>query len=193
MIRLTELKVSLADVPVEHRRAADAPAETDRGLIIANFNGVYRLSSAVLTGGELQARIIIDDIGPEAGVDGLRCCNGAGNSKGALWQGKVYLPSLNGLVSVDLAGLSDQVPVPQVLLEEIKVGQTSWPLAQPLVIDRTHKPFTSLVVGVNGSGKTTTIGKLAQRYGADFGVATWVVPAVALAAGSAHTCSRSSP
>ena len=33
MIRLTELKVSLADVPVEHRRAADAPAETeaDRG------------------------------------------------------------------------------------------------------------------------------------------------------------------
>ena len=41
------------------------------------------------------------------------------------------------------------------------------PVAQPLVIDRTHKPFTILVVGVNGSGKTTTIGKLAQRYGAD--------------------------
>jgi uncharacterized FAD-dependent dehydrogenase len=29
MIRLTELKVSLADVPMEHRRAADAPSETD--------------------------------------------------------------------------------------------------------------------------------------------------------------------
>jgi fused signal recognition particle receptor len=41
------------------------------------------------------------------------------------------------------------------------------PVAQPLVIDRAHKPFTILVVGVNGSGKTTTIGKLAQRYGAD--------------------------
>ena len=41
------------------------------------------------------------------------------------------------------------------------------PVAQPLVIDRTHKPFTILVVGVNGSGKTTTIGKLAQRYGAE--------------------------
>jgi fused signal recognition particle receptor len=40
------------------------------------------------------------------------------------------------------------------------------PVAQPLVIDRAHKPFTILVVGVNGSGKTTTIGKLAQRYGA---------------------------
>jgi fused signal recognition particle receptor len=28
----------------------------------------------------------------------------------------------------------------------------------------THKPFVLLVVGVNGSGKTTTIGKLARRY-----------------------------
>lgn len=41
------------------------------------------------------------------------------------------------------------------------------PVARPLVIDRAHKPFTILVVGVNGSGKTTTIGKLAQRYGSD--------------------------
>jgi fused signal recognition particle receptor len=41
------------------------------------------------------------------------------------------------------------------------------PVAQPLVIDRAHKPYTILVVGVNGSGKTTTIGKLAQRFGAE--------------------------
>jgi len=37
------------------------------------------------------------------------------------------------------------------------------PCARPLVIDRTAKPFVILVVGVNGSGKTTTIGKLARR------------------------------
>jgi fused signal recognition particle receptor len=37
------------------------------------------------------------------------------------------------------------------------------PCAQPLVIDAAHQPFVILVVGVNGSGKTTTIGKLAQR------------------------------
>jgi fused signal recognition particle receptor len=29
---------------------------------------------------------------------------------------------------------------------------------------KQHKPFVILVVGVNGSGKTTTIGKLAHRY-----------------------------
>jgi fused signal recognition particle receptor len=38
------------------------------------------------------------------------------------------------------------------------------PVAQPLVMDPRHRPFVVLVVGVNGSGKTTTIGKLAQFY-----------------------------
>ncbi|HAE02325.1 MAG TPA: signal recognition particle-docking protein FtsY [Rhodospirillaceae bacterium] len=38
------------------------------------------------------------------------------------------------------------------------------PVAKPLVIDRTKKPHVVLVVGVNGSGKTTTIGKLAKHY-----------------------------
>jgi fused signal recognition particle receptor len=33
----------------------------------------------------------------------------------------------------------------------------------PLVIDAAHKPFIVLVVGVNGTGKTTTVGKLAHR------------------------------
>ena len=37
-------------------------------------------------------------------------------------------------------------------------------VAQPLVIDTMQKPFVILVAGVNGSGKTTTIGKLAARY-----------------------------
>ena len=37
------------------------------------------------------------------------------------------------------------------------------PCAQPLQIDPSHRPNVILVVGVNGSGKTTTIGKLAQR------------------------------
>jgi len=38
------------------------------------------------------------------------------------------------------------------------------PVMKPLRIDPTKKPFCVLVVGVNGSGKTTTIGKLAKRY-----------------------------
>jgi fused signal recognition particle receptor len=38
------------------------------------------------------------------------------------------------------------------------------PRARPLVIPRAGKPFVILMIGVNGSGKTTTIGKLARRY-----------------------------
>ena len=37
------------------------------------------------------------------------------------------------------------------------------PVQQPLDV-ATQKPFVLLVVGVNGSGKTTTIGKLSRRY-----------------------------
>ncbi|XFC38648.1 signal recognition particle-docking protein FtsY [Stenotrophomonas indicatrix] len=38
------------------------------------------------------------------------------------------------------------------------------PVSKPLVIDRNAKPFVVLTVGVNGVGKTTTIGKLAKRF-----------------------------
>jgi fused signal recognition particle receptor len=38
------------------------------------------------------------------------------------------------------------------------------PVALPLQIDRACRPFVVLTVGVNGVGKTTTIGKLARRF-----------------------------
>ncbi len=38
------------------------------------------------------------------------------------------------------------------------------PVAKPLEPDAAHRPHVVLVVGVNGSGKTTTIGKLAKYY-----------------------------
>jgi len=38
------------------------------------------------------------------------------------------------------------------------------PVAKPLEIDPTHAPHVVLVVGVNGTGKTTTIGKMALFY-----------------------------
>ncbi|TAK46813.1 MAG: signal recognition particle-docking protein FtsY [Xanthobacteraceae bacterium] len=41
------------------------------------------------------------------------------------------------------------------------------PVAAPLAIDAGRKPFVILVVGVNGSGKTTTIGKLSAKFRAE--------------------------
>ena len=44
------------------------------------------------------------------------------------------------------------------------IAEILTPVARPLAIDPQHKPHIVLVVGVNGSGKTTTIGKLATHY-----------------------------
>jgi fused signal recognition particle receptor len=52
--------------------------------------------------------------------------------------------------------------IKQTLAEEISAILT--PVAQPLRLDPARKPHVVLVVGVNGTGKTTTIGKLAQSY-----------------------------
>jgi fused signal recognition particle receptor len=45
-----------------------------------------------------------------------------------------------------------------------QISDILWPCAMPLKIDPGRKPFVILVVGVNGTGKTTTIGKLAKHY-----------------------------
>lgn len=58
----------------------------------------------------------------------------------------------------------------QVSPEEIKaalaeeIAEILEPVAQKLEIEPARKPHVVLVVGVNGSGKTTTIGKLAKQY-----------------------------
>lgn len=50
-----------------------------------------------------------------------------------------------------------------------EIAQVLEPVAQPLELDLEHQPHVILVVGVNGSGKTTTIGKISQKlYDAGF-------------------------
>ncbi len=44
------------------------------------------------------------------------------------------------------------------------VARVLEPVAMPLAIDRARRPHVVLVCGVNGSGKTTTIGKLARQW-----------------------------
>jgi fused signal recognition particle receptor len=41
------------------------------------------------------------------------------------------------------------------------------PVAKPIEIDRSRKPHVVLVIGVNGTGKTTTIGKFAKAFSED--------------------------
>ena len=54
----------------------------------------------------------------------------------------------------------------ELLYQQLKVEMVEIlkPVAKPLVIDTTKKPYVILMVGVNGVGKTTTIGKLARKF-----------------------------
>src|SRR5436305_14569867 len=64
-----------------------------------------------------------------------------------------------GIGRYDKAISADEVKA--VVATEVEKVLSS--VARPLEIDATRKPFVILVVGVNGSGKTTTIGSLAAR------------------------------
>lgn len=73
-----------------------------------------------------------------------------------------------------IQNLTDQVSRkelkdPQALIQSLKeqLEQMLEPVAKPLVAEHaadTQKPFVILMVGVNGVGKTTTIGKLAKKF-----------------------------
>jgi len=89
---------------------------------------------------EIEERLLIADAGVEATqriIDGLR--------KRA---GKIKANDSNGL----------QDALHAELVEILR------PREAPLAVDLKKQPFVILMVGVNGSGKTTTIGKLAHHF-----------------------------
>jgi fused signal recognition particle receptor len=55
--------------------------------------------------------------------------------------------------------------VREILASEVEAVLA--PVAKPLLISSANRPHVILVVGVNGGGKTTTIGKLASRFRSD--------------------------
>jgi fused signal recognition particle receptor len=108
------------------------------GAGLARLFGARRIDAAVLE--ELEARLLAADVGVQ-----------------------VTAELLEGLrTRVERQQLDDV----EALLAALRTDITAMlaPVARPLMVDRNAKPFTILVVGVNGSGKTTSIGKLAHRF-----------------------------
>ncbi len=89
---------------------------------------------------ELESELIRADLGPEF----------AARIAAVLGEGRFEKAIASDDVKAILAGEIEKVLAP---------------VARPLEI--TSRPFVILVAGVNGSGKTTTIGKLAARFRAD--------------------------
>jgi len=84
----------------------------------------------------------------------------------ALIQADLGVPTAMRITEAISAGRYNKEISPQevrtILASEVE--KTLQPVAQALAIDRAKKPFVILMVGVNGSGKTTTIGKLSQKF-----------------------------
>jgi fused signal recognition particle receptor len=67
-----------------------------------------------------------------------------------------------GLKKRDYPNGVDQDSLSEALADEVATILS--PVAKPLEINLQHKPHVILMVGVNGSGKTTTAGKLAEQW-----------------------------
>jgi len=123
------------------RRLAERLRRTREGLggaLAGLLRGRRRIDEELLE--ELETRLLMADVGVEATrriVDGLAR-------------------------RVARRELDD----PEALLRALREAllETVAPCSRPLAIDPARRPFVILVVGVNGVGKTTTIGKLAHRF-----------------------------
>ena len=105
------------------------------GSALSDLVSKRRLDAATLE--DLESELIRADLGPEI----------AARMAAALSEGRYEKGIAPDEVKTVLAG-----EVEKVMVE----------VAKPLEV--TARPFVILVAGVNGSGKTTTIGKLAARY-----------------------------
>ena len=104
---------------------------------IAGILGGRRLDKATL--GELEDLLIAADLGPATAA------------------------KLTAELGRERLGKEvDEIEVRETLAGSI--ARMLEPVARPLALDPAKKPFVVLVVGVNGSGKTTTLGKLAHLY-----------------------------
>lgn len=89
---------------------------------------------------EIETQLLVADVGVEA-TD-------------------VIIEALTGKVGRE--ELVDADALYEALQDELR--KLLLPVDKPLVIDGSKNPYVILMVGVNGVGKTTTIGKLAQRF-----------------------------
>ncbi|WP_141728830.1 ligand-binding sensor domain-containing diguanylate cyclase [Rheinheimera salexigens] len=100
-------------------------------LVISSFQGFYRLNYSELTMGNIrQVYMLLDDRRPEAVTDSLRCCNGAGSSKGALHEGKLWFPTLDGVLALPIQQLMQYDAIPKPVLESLIVGSKRYLASQ---------------------------------------------------------------
>lgn len=113
------------------------------GALAGNLTGVFTKKKLdAETVAELEEALVRADIGK------IRASNIAAAVARDRYDAEISEPELRAVLAGEIAAILKPAEV-------------------PFAIDRTRNPFVILVAGVNGTGKTTTIGKLARRFRRD--------------------------
>jgi fused signal recognition particle receptor len=142
------------EAPQETPEEGAAPEAPKRSWRERLFGGLFRSSQAISKGiVELFTKKKLDALTLEELEDVLiRADLGVGAAS--------RIADAVGALRVEKGIEPDEVR--QILAAEVE--RVLEPVARPLEIDESKRPFVVLVVGVNGSGKTTTIAKLTARW-----------------------------
>lgn len=105
-------------------------------LWVAGIRGIHRVPVddllAVAEGRATKVRgeMLLNERGDRRGGQKGYCCNGAGNAKGFLFEGELWLPTRDGVVAMSTTGIVRNPVAPRTLIERIQVGD-QWRNADP--------------------------------------------------------------
>jgi diguanylate cyclase (GGDEF)-like protein len=110
---------------------------TDDGYLwVGGLRGIYRVPVADLLAAardphyQVRAQTLLNERGDRHGGQKGDCCNGAGNSRGFMKDGAIWLPTRDGIVAMDTGQRFVNAYAPVSLIERVQVGQ-QWREADP--------------------------------------------------------------
>lgn len=93
-------------------------AEVGDDVVVTSLQGVYSVPLAAVRGdAPLTASMAVDDRGGEPPGDAHRCCNGGGNGRGLVHRGRVWVPTLDGVVAIPVQRIGDRSAPPRPVIE----------------------------------------------------------------------------
>lgn len=105
-------------------------------LWVAGIRGVHRVplqDLADVAAGRrdrVRGEMLLNERGDRRGGQKGYCCNGAGNAKGFIQDGELWLPTRDGVVAMATGGISKNAVAPRTVVERVRVGE-QWRDADP--------------------------------------------------------------